>query len=174
MKIRLLNESEYAEAIALKVSCFDEEVKHQVPYPSSEQEELEFMREWMKSAEEYQDIRVLYGAFLEDTFIGFVGASIADESDAKAGIELNYLFVDEAYRGKGISYKLLQAIFSHFNKDRFDEVVVYNYATSDSNKYYQHLGGEVIRTFPVLEGRIMVDLFRFDYGDLLTKVNDLN
>ena len=174
MKIRLLKESEYAEAIALKVSCFDEEVKYQVPYPSSEQEELDFMIEWMKSAEEYQDIRVLYGAFLDDVFIGFVGASIADESDARSGIELNYLFVDEAYRGRGISYKLLQAILSHFKKDRFDEIVVYNYATSDSNKYYRHLGGEVIRTFPVFEGRVMVDLFRFDYSDFLKKVSSVN
>lgn len=170
MKIRLLKETEYEKAIALKVSCFDEEVKHQVPYSSSEQEELDFMIDWMNSAEKYQDIRVLYGAFFEDAFVGFVGESIADESDAKSGIEINYLFVDEAYRGRGVSYKLLQAILSHFKKDRFNEVVVYNYVPSDSNKYYRYLGGEVIRTFPVFEGRIMVDLFRFDYGDFLTKI----
>ncbi|WP_420852325.1 GNAT family N-acetyltransferase [Oceanirhabdus seepicola] len=67
--------------------------------------------------------------------------SFDEKGDSENGIELNYLFVNEQYRGKGISLKLLSKLLSEFESKDFKELVIYNYNVSPSNQYYRKLGG---------------------------------
>lgn len=97
MIIRPLLKNEYQEAIKLRISYWDEELPGVEPNRLKFKDELEFITNWVNSAEEDKDIRIVLGAFDNDHFMGFVGASIAEESDAKNAVELNYLFVDKEY-----------------------------------------------------------------------------
>jgi len=166
MIIRKLNEEEYSHAIDLKIHSWDEEVAGKEPNPMVIEEELNFILEWINSAEKYNDIRLVYGAFDNGKFMGFAGASIAEESDSENGIELNYLFIKEDYRGKGISLKLLNKLLSEFLPKGFTELVVYNYNVSPSNHYYRKLGGKVKKQVSEMDGKLLIDIFSFDAGNL--------
>lgn len=166
MIIRKLNEEDYSQAVDLKMHSWDEEVAGKEPNPMIKDKELNFILEWINSAEKYNDIRLLYGAFDNKKFMGFVGASIAEESDSQNGIELNYLFVKEEYRGKGISLKLLRKILSEFVTKGFKELVVYNFNCAPSNQYYRKLGGNVKKQVTQMNGKLLVDIFTFDAAKL--------
>ncbi|QVK20752.1 GNAT family N-acetyltransferase [Mycoplasmatota bacterium] len=166
MIIRKLNEIEYSLAVELRINFWDEVVAGTVPNPMVKNKELRSMIEWVNTADEHNDIRLLYGAFDNENFMGFAGASIAEESDSQNGIELNYLFVKEEYRGKGVSLKLLIKLLSEFMTDKFTELVVYNFNCSPSNKYYCKLGGKVKKQAAQINGKLLVDIFSFDIGNL--------
>ncbi len=161
MIIRKLNKEEYSQAIDLKIYSFDEEVAGTVSNPMIKEEQLSNILEWINSAEKYDDIRLVYGTFDNDKFMGFARASIAEESDSNNGIELNYLFVKEEYRGKGISLKLLSKLLSEFVPKGFKELVVYNYNVSPSNQYYRKLGGKVKKQTSEMNGKLLIDIFSF-------------
>lgn len=166
MIIRMLSKEEYSQAIDLKIYSFDEEVQGKVPNQMVKEEELDSILEWINSAEKYNDIRLVYGAFDNEKFMGFAGASIAEDSDSQNGMELNYLFVKEEHRGKGISLKLLNKLLSEFVTKGFKELIVYNFNVSPSNKYYRKLGGQVKKQTRQMGGKLLVDTFCFDAENL--------
>lgn len=168
MIIRELKKEEFSQAIDLKISCWDEELAGVAPNRLVKEKQLNFILEWLDSAEENNDIRLIYGAFNHDQFMGFVGASIAEEEDADNGIELNYLFVHEEYRGQGIALKLMRKILDAFISKGFHKLVVYNHHYAPSNKFYRKFGGVVIRED--IQGQpndnLLIDIFSFDAKDL--------
>ena len=166
MVIRKLSLEEYSQAIDLKMDSFDEEVQGLVPNSMVKEEQLNFILKWINSAEENTDIRLVYGAFDNDTFMGFAGASIAEVSDSQNGIELNYLFVKEEHRGKGLSLKLLDKLLNEFAPKGFKELIVYNYHVSPSNKYYRKFGGKVKKQTSEMDGKLLVDVFSLDIENL--------
>lgn len=103
----------------------------------------------------------------------FAGASIAEKSDSKNGIELNYLFVKEEYRGKGISLKLLRKILGEFVAKGFNELVVYNFNCAPSNQYYRKLGGKVKNQVTQMEEKLLVDFFSFSTDTLSEKLEKI-
>ncbi|MCM1989047.1 GNAT family N-acetyltransferase [Oceanirhabdus seepicola] len=162
MIIRKLNEEEYSQAIDFKIYSFNEEVAGTVSNPLIKEKELNLILDWINSAEKYNDIRLLYGAFDNEKFMGFAGASIAENIDSENGIELNYLFVKEEYRGQGISLKLINKLLSEFIPRDFKELIVYNYNISPSNQYYRKLGGKVKNQTSDFDGKLLIDIFSFD------------
>lgn len=170
MMIKKLSREDYIKAAELKVYSFDEEVQGTVPNTLSQENQAKQMEEWVDAAHKYDDIRLLYGAFEGEDFIGFTGASIAEEEDSKNGFELNYLFVNEKYRGKGISLKLLQKLLDEFCSRGFKEMIVYNYSVSPSNNFYRKFGGKVVKESAELGGKLPIDIFSFDSDDLKNKI----
>lgn len=128
--------------------------------------EVNWVKEWVRNAEKDNDQRRLYGAFKQEELVGFIGASKACQEDAVNGLEINYLFLKKAYRGLGISMKLIQHVFNAF--EEFEHVIVYNYQVAPSNKYYRHLGGSVLRIDQ--QGKYLVDIFRYDYQTLKDRI----
>lgn len=173
MIIRRLNEEEYSQVVDLKMRSWDEQLAGKVPNPLVKEEELKFILEWINSAEKYNDIRLVYGAFENEKFIGFAGASIAEESDSQNGIELNHLHINEEYRGKGISLKLLRKILSEFSAKGFNELIVYNFNCAPSNQYYRKLGGSVKKQITQMDGKLLVDVFSFDAIKLNEKLEKI-
>lgn len=173
MIIRALKTEEYNEAIDLKVSCWTEELAGVAPNRMDKKEELDFVLEWINSAEKYDDIRLLYGAFEGDTFLGYAAASIAEVEDSENAIELNYLFVKEEFRGCGVSLKLMNKLFTEFAAKGFDKLVVYNHHYAPSNNYYRKLGGEVIRRDIQGSDKLEIDIFQFDLQGLNLKIEQM-
>ncbi|MFA9559466.1 GNAT family N-acetyltransferase [Evansella sp. AB-rgal1] len=170
MIIRLLKEVDYEQAIDLKISCWDEELAGMAPNDLNREEELQFLKDWVSGATENNDIRVLYGAFDGDTFMGFAGGSIADETDSLHGMELNYLFVPKEYRGRGIALKLIKRLLVDFFQGDFKEMVVYNHHFAPSNTFYTNLGGKVLRKETQGKAQLEVDVFVFCLEDLKMKI----
>ncbi|WBW96435.1 GNAT family N-acetyltransferase [Oceanirhabdus sp. W0125-5] len=173
MIIRKLKKEEYSQAIDLKINSFYEEVAGTAPNHMVKEDELNFILEWVISAEKYNDIRLVYGCFDNEKFMGFAGASIAEESDSNNGIELNYLFVKEEYRGKGISLKLLNKLLKEFLPKDFKELIVYNYNFYTSNQYYRKLGGKVKKQTSEMDGKLLIDIFSFDAKKLNEKLEKM-
>ena len=131
MIIRPLELEEFDQAVDLKISCWDEELAGVAPNRRIKSEEVDFITHWISAAEEHRDIRLVYGAFEQDAFMGFAGASIAEPSDVKHGIELNYLFVKTEYRGRGLALQLIDKLLTDFGGKGVDQLVVYRtYAKS--------------------------------------------
>ncbi|MEG1256207.1 GNAT family N-acetyltransferase [Clostridium sp.] len=165
MIIRELKEEEFVLAVDLLVDCWDEELAGVAPNRRVKKEELDSMIQWLQEAEENNDIRLIYGAFENDKFMGFVGASIAEEYDVeKGGVELNYLFVHKEYRGHGISLQLTKKILDYFISKDFDKLVVYNHHCAPSNAFYRKFGGTVLRheIQGTADEKLLVDIFIFD------------
>lgn len=74
MEIRVLNASDLSEAVALKIKSWTEELVGKAENTLILETELAYWLNWMQSAEENQDVRLLLGAFdgrkLVDVFIG--------------------------------------------------------------------------------------------------------
>jgi len=170
MIIRPLLSNEYLEAMELKVSCWDEELAGLAPNRLNVNEQLKFALSWMNSAKEHNDIRIMLGAFDNHHFMGFVGASIADEDVLKNAVELNYLFVKEEYRGQGLSLKLIQEIINIFREKEFEYMIVYNHHFAPSNDYYKKLGGEVIQQVEQGADKLKIDIFSFNLEILNNKL----
>jgi GNAT superfamily N-acetyltransferase len=172
MVIRHLKNEEFEDAIRLKVQCWDEELAGVAPNRLDIMEELEFIKGWIQSAGQYNDIRIVLGVFDCDELIGFVGASIAEEQGLCNAIELNYLFVSPMYRGRGYSLILMQEVLkTYINKD-FKYLVVYNHHYAPSNAYYKKLGGRVIRTEKQGKDDLEIDIFSFDLIELTNLLNN--
>jgi GNAT superfamily N-acetyltransferase len=165
MLIRPLQFEDYDQAVDLKISCWDEELAGIAPNRLVKSEELDFILQWVATAEEHQDIRLVYGAFEGDELLAFAAASIAEPSDAAHGIELNYLFVKKDHRGQGLALRLIDTLLADFSGKGFEHVIVYNHHYAPSNAFYRKFGGTVMRQD--IQGtppdRLQIDVFVFDF-----------
>lgn len=171
MLIRKLDSyAEYSKAADLRVRCWDEELAGYAPNRLTVEKELDFMVEWEQNAEDYGDVRRLYGAFEEGKFIGFAGGSFAETSDSEAGFELNYLFVEKAYRGKGYSLMLMERLLGEFVEIGKKEMIVYSLRHAPSNGFYRKYGGKRVREEKQGQDQLLVDVFKFNSAQLHTQV----
>ncbi|MBM7613774.1 GNAT family N-acetyltransferase [Alkaliphilus hydrothermalis] len=174
MIIRKLSNKEIEMAVELNIQCWNKDYAGVVPPDVFNKEEtLENILIWIN--DETDDIRRMYGAFHGDQFVGYIGASIAEEEDSSKGVEINYLFVNEAYRGKGISIKLMKTVVEEFIGYGFMECIVYNWYDVPSNKFYRYLGGTVKKQMlQSLKGqKALVDIFVWDLDELLKRLNEV-
>lgn len=145
IEIRDLNLNEFHKAIEIKYNCWIYDYSFFLKV--RDDFKLYFLNElteWMTNI--VDDVRVFKGAFIDNVLSGFIGASFAEKEDSKHGVEINYLFVDPSYRNQGISLLLLDDIVNDFSKLGCKDVVIYNFKKSNSNSFYKHLKGKLMRT----------------------------
>lgn len=116
----------------------------------------------------------MYGAFDGDTFLGYVGGSLAEKEDAEHGVELNYLFVKKEYRGIALGLKLMRTIVAEFKEYGSEKLIIYNWHDSESNKFYRYLGGKILKqVVQTSKGKeTLVDVFSWDIDTLIKLLND--
>lgn len=174
MLIRRLSNEELYKAVDLRIECWNNDYRGVIP-PNvmDREEELEFLISWIN--EKCDDIRRIYGVFDGEKFAGFVGASIAEKEDSDNGVELNYLFVDQEYRERGLGLKLIKAVVDEFKVYGYRELIVYNWHGVLSNKYYLYLGGKVKKqVIQSLKGQdTLVDVFVWDLIDIIKTLNNM-
>lgn len=176
IKMRQLNQLEMKEAIALRILCWTEELAGKAENTLTLPDELKSWMEWMSTADENNDIRLLIGAFEDDTMLGVAFASFAEVDDIPTkGIELNGLWVYPGHRNKGISLMLLYDIVNFFQSKGMENMVIYNHHEAPSNQYYRKLGANVIRQDRQMKGALAVDVFMMELSRLkeaiTTKLN---
>jgi|GEM_PF-191899 len=174
MIIRELTEKELFMAVELNYDCWNDDFAGVIPYDSMDvDKEFTFVSNWIND-KECQDIRRIYGAFDGDKFLGYVGASIAEKEDAEHGVELNYLFGKKEYRGMALGLKLIRTILVEFEEYGVNQLIVYNFHESESNKFYKYLGGEVLKqVMQTAKGKeVLVDVFSWNISILIELLND--
>jgi GNAT superfamily N-acetyltransferase len=171
MLIRKLDSyAEYSKAVDLRIRCWDEELAGYAPNRLTPEKELDFLVEWEQSAEDYDDVRHIYGLFLEGNFSGFAGGSFAEPSDSENGFELNYLFVEKGHRGKGYSLMLLDKLLEDFISEGKKEMIVYSLRHAPSNNFYRKYGGKPIREVHQGQDNLLVDVFKFNATQLQSQI----
>lgn len=161
--IRNLTNDDMKEAIQLKVDCWTEELADKAENTLDYSKELEFWVNWMNSAEENEDIRLLIGAFEDSKMLGVAFASFAETEDIpEKGIELNGLWVYPKQRGRGVSLRLILRILDFFKIIGKEKIVIYNHHYCPSNKFYRKFGANVIRQDEQMDGKLLVDVFMAD------------
>ncbi len=159
--IRPLQEVDMLQAMELKVLCWTEELAEKAENILSVSEELDYWVDWMNTAQEHSDIRLLIGAFENENLLGAAFGSIAETEDiAERGIELNGLWVHPEQRGRGISLKMILYILEYFLKNGMEQIVIYNHHFSPSNSFYHKFGAQVGRQEYQMDGRLLVDVFK--------------
>jgi hypothetical protein len=94
IKIRELKKADMQQAIELRVLCWTEELNGKAENSLSISQELNFWVNWMNTAKENNDIRLLIGAFENDKMLGVAFGSFAETYDIpEKGVELNSLWV---------------------------------------------------------------------------------
>ena len=76
--IRTLTERDMLQAMELNVRCWTEELAGHCENTLSANDELAIWVDWMLSAKENNDIRLLIGAFEQDQMLGVAFASLAE------------------------------------------------------------------------------------------------
>ncbi len=171
--LRELVEHDYERAMALRVSCWTEELNGKGENRLDLENEVEDLREWLSNAESNNDFRIIVGAFEDDKFLGFAAASFAETFDvASNGFELNYIFVNKSYRGRNISLNLLKYLVDFFSQKGCTDLIVYNHHFAPSNKYYHKLGGVVIRQEEQGSDKLLIDVFKLGVSDLKIKLHN--
>jgi GNAT superfamily N-acetyltransferase len=172
--IRLLQSSDLPSVVAIKEGCWKRDYAGVVPANAfSASAELELLRAWLAGPPE--DLRIMYGAADNEVLVGFAGGSRADLQDSRNGMEVNYLFVRQDYRHRGIAIRLLQALLDRFAPEGIEEVIIYNWHEVPSNQFYRHLHGEAKSQVVQEPGGIpvAVDVFRWMLPDLRTQIDGL-
>lgn len=161
--IRNLTADDMKESIQLKVNCWTEELAGKAENTLNYSRELEFWVDWMNSAEENEDVRLLIGAFEDNKMLGVAFASFAETEDIpEKGIELNGLWVYPEQRGRGISIRLILHILDFFKSMGKEKIVIYNHHYCPSNNFYRKFGANVIRQDEQMSGKLLVDVFIAD------------
>lgn len=166
--IRGLRGSEIEQAVRLKVDCEDNDFPGIIePGTFSYDDELDFITSWITDRDAL-DIRRLYGSFRGDMLNGFIGASLAEKADCDCGVEINYLFVKERFRGQKIGLKLLKTVIEEFISYHINKVIVYCYHESAANAFYTNLKAELSKQIiQYLKGiPIIVDVFIWNISEL--------
>lgn len=163
IKIRQLTESDMKQAIELKVLCWTEELAGKAENILSVSEELDSWVEWMNSAKENNDIRLLIGAFENEKMLGISFGSFAESFDIpEKGIELNGLWVYPDQRSRGISLLMMIYILDFYLAKGMETIVVYNHHYAPSNQFYRKFGAQVSKQEYQMDGRLLVDIFLAD------------
>ena len=174
MIIRELKQEEIALAVELRYQCWSNDFEGIIPKDSMDiDEEMLIVYAWINNKNS-DDIRHLYGAFEGDDFLGYIGASPAELEDCENGVELYYLFVKKEYRGKMIGLKLIRAIAAEYIEYGAEQLIVYNWHESQSNRFYRNIGGKVQKQVTkILKGEdVLVDVFIWDINILIKFLND--
>jgi len=172
--IRRLKEKDMEEAIKLKILCWTEELSGKAENNLVLENELTFWVEWMKSADKYNDDRLLIGAYCDTELLGVAFGSYAEEFDIKEyGIELNGLWVYAKHRNKGVSLMLMDYLLSYYENKNMKQIVIYNPHYAPSNSYYIKLGAIVKRTEKQMGGKLPVDIFIANIRDMRSTINKL-
>ena len=163
IKIRKLTEVDMEQAIELRILCWTEELAGKAENTLSDSEELDFWVDWMNTAKENNDIRLLIGAFENDKMLGVAFSSFAETFDIpKKGIELNGLWVYPDQRSRGISLMMILYTFDFYLAKSMEKMVVYNHHYSPSNQFYRKFGARVAKQEYQMENRLLVDVFLAD------------
>lgn len=158
--IRELTEQDMQEAMELKVMCWTEELAGIAENTLSVSKELDFWGNWMNSAQEHDDIRLLIGAFEDDKMLGVAFGSFAEEFDIpEKGIELNGLWVYPEHRGRGISLMLIVHLLDFYLGKSMEKIVIYNPHHAPSNRFYHKYGAQVVKKEYQMDGKLPVDIF---------------
>ena len=168
IKIRQLKETEWAQAMELKIFCWTEELAGKAENDLDFSEELDFWTDWMYTATDNNDIRITCGAFDGDELVGFVAGSIAEITDIpQKGIECNGLFVNPKHRNRGISLKMLVYLLCYFQNFGMEQIVIYNHRYAPSNNFYRKFGmREMRQDIQSAAGvDILVDVFVIEIED---------
>ncbi|MBI9011492.1 MAG: GNAT family N-acetyltransferase [Clostridiales bacterium] len=170
IKIRELMEADMQQAIELKVLCWTEELAGKAENTLSVSKELDSWVDWMNTAKENKDIRLLIGAFEDDKMLAVAFGSFAETDDIpEKGMELNGLWVYPDQRNKGISLKMLDYMIDFYLDKGMEKMVIYNLHHSPSNGFYQNFGAQLTAQIPQMGGKLLVDIFLSDM--LLMKKN---
>jgi GNAT superfamily N-acetyltransferase len=172
IKIRKLCFEDMKQAIEIKLLCWPEELNHYSESQLNFEEEFIFWTKWMEASEENNDVRLLYGAFDDNSMLGVAFGSFVESKDMpESGFELNGLWVSPGYRGQGISLKLLSTLLREFYKLGSRHIVIYNFHYAPSNSFYRKLGCQVIDTEYQLKEQVPVDIFTGNIIEVQNKIN---
>lgn len=163
IEIRKLTEADMQQAAELKVLCWTEELAGKAENTLSVSLELKFWVDWMNTAQEHDDIRLLIGAFENDKMLGAAFGSFAEVFDIpEKGIELNGLWVYPDQRGRGISLMMIISLLDFYLAKSMKKIIVYNHHDSPSNQFYGKFGAKVIKQVYQMNGKLLVDVFLAD------------
>lgn len=163
IEIRQLTEVDMKQAIELKILCWTEELAGKAENTLSIPNELEEWLDWMNTAQEHDDIRLLIGAFENDKMFGVAFGSFAETFDIlEKGIELNGLWVYPEQRSRGISLIMIIYMLDFYLAKGMEKMVVYNHHYSPSNQFYRKFGAQVTKQEYQMDGALLVDIFLAD------------
>lgn len=170
IEIRQLTEADMQQAIELKVLCWTEELAGKAENTLSISQELDFWVDWMNTAQENNDIRLLIGAFEKDRMLGVAFGSFADTFDIpEKGIELNGLWVYPDQRSRGISLMMIIYMIDFYLAKGMETIVVYSHHYAPSNQFYRKFVAQVSKQEYQMDNRLLIDVFLIDM--LLMKRN---
>lgn len=171
ISIRQLTEGDMQQAIELKVLCWTEELAGNAENTLSVSEELEAWVDWMNTAAEHNDIRLLIGAFENNRMLGVAFASFAESFDIpQKGIELNGLWVHPDQRNRGISLMLILYRLNFYLQKGMEKIVIYSSHYAPSNHFYRKFGAQVARQECQMNRRLLVDVFLADIIEMKRKM----
>jgi GNAT superfamily N-acetyltransferase len=171
IKIRELTEVDMQQVIELKILCWTEELAGKAENTLSVSQELDFWVDWMHTAEENNDIRLLIGAFENDKMLGVAFGSFAETFDIpEKGIELNGLWVYPDQRNRGNSLMMIIYILDFYLAKSMKNMVIYNPHYAPSNRFYRKFGAQVAKQEYQMDCRLLVDVFLTDMLSMKRKL----
>ncbi len=173
MELKHLYEEDMDQAISLKLACWEEELAGKLVWPLKYQNEFSFWKHWRHNEFEHDDKRTLLGYYQERLLIATGFCSFAKVIDGgHDAIEINGLWVKQSHRNQQLGLSLLYHLITQPAYKACHYVIVYNHHYAPSNDYYKKLNGQVIRVDTQCDGKMIVDVFRFDKKDLIATLKE--
>ncbi len=125
------------------------------------QEQIEYMIDWMYSEENLEkqmdNNNVFYIVKYDGEACGYIGI----ENEADGHFHLQRLYLDEAYRGKGIGRDMMEKIFDHARKASPSGARLELNVNRDNKtvEFYKKMGWRIIKSgdFDIGNGFLMTD-----------------
>ena len=164
---------ELKDAVDLKIRCWTEELAGVAENTLNPEDELSFYTAWAMSEKENNDRRILLGAFSGEELAGAAFGSFAEEYDGMDAMELNGLWVEDKFRGQGISLMLIKVLIDEYMSIGKQSMIVYNHHFAPSSSYYRKLHGDVIRQVKQLDGQLLVDVFLLPFDPMDKELHEM-
>jgi len=167
--IREVKPQEVLDTARIYIDCWQRDYREVVPEEMlnnmSLEQEAEECSQWLYGNE---DLTLLYVAMDDSKMAGYIAASPNTEHPLEYEMEINGLFVERQYRGRGIGLRLMNYMMKELAKRGFAKVLLYNFKDTKSNGFYKSLGGRVVSQQIQRPGgrEAVVDIFGWDVAEL--------
>ena len=99
---------------------------------------------------------------VDNKVVGFINVGLPDETEYENCGEIHALYIMKEYQGNGFSKLLINAGIKELKRLRCNKMVIGCLVGNPSNKFYEHIGGKLIKQRVFKKLGLLENVYYFD------------
>ena len=99
---------------------------------------------------------------VDDTVVGFINVGSSDETNYDNCGEIRAIYIINKYKGYGFGKKLIEVGIEELKRMGYDKMIIGCLVGNPSNKFYEHIGGKLIKQRVFKKLQLKENVYYFD------------